>query len=175
MFKRNAVLKLGVLVIVALMLASIPGVSMAHDPSHDSVVPLTEIAISGPIKTPAAGMGGLVFINYNGGSEQLNITLQGKEYKVAPEANGAPSFGQIDLAPGTYDYTANVANVGDVTASVDVVAGKVIGLGFVGADPEVVVHNSSREGSDASAHTFLTLKNTKLIVYEGDMTPQVTP
>jgi hypothetical protein len=38
---------------------------------------------------------------------------------------------EINLAPGTYDYTASMGGIGSVTRSVDVVAGKVTSLAFM--------------------------------------------
>lgn len=76
-------------------------------------------------------MGSIVWTNFVGGGNELTIDMSGTLYKVPPEANNIPGRLQIEVAPGTYAYTASVP-FGTVNRTVDVAAGQVIGLGFYG-------------------------------------------
>lgn len=73
----------------------------------------------------------LVWINYVG--DELTIDLNGQLYKVAPPSNDIPGRLQIDVAPGTYRYTASVP-AGSISGELTAVAGQVDGV-TVYADP----------------------------------------
>lgn len=88
-------------------------------------------------------MGSIVWTNFVGGSNELTVDWGGQYYKVAPEANSIPSRLQIDVAPGHYTYTASIPLVGSVSRTVDIVAGRVIGLSFFG-EPETHLPGATR-------------------------------
>jgi hypothetical protein len=93
-------------------------------------------------------------------------------YTVSEETNGIPSRMQINLAPGTYRYTASVPDVGTVNRTIDVAAGQVIGLGFYGGSPTEVVHNHSQSHGDNTKHTDVSYDFKELLVAQEDMTAQ---
>jgi hypothetical protein len=175
MFKRNLLLKIGSLMIAGSVLAVSPSIMYAHHPEKDSApIPFSQLPAATTIARPPAGMGSIVWTNYNGGSFELDVDLGGMRFMVPPEANNAPSRVEINLAPGTYTYTASVAGMNDITRSVDVEAGKVIGLSFYSGSPDLVVHNVNRSHADVGEHTYVTHDDyDQLLVAQGDMTAQV--
>ena len=110
------------------------------------------IHAAGSITLPPSGMGSIVLINYDGGSEELDVNFAGTMYKVPPETNGTPSQIEINLAPGAYNYTASVAgNHTSINNTIDVVAGKVTSLGFV--DNLADIKNGDEGSDDESVHS----------------------
>ncbi len=69
-----------------------------------------------------AGMGALVLDNYIG--EELNVDIGGTLYKVPVDGRL-----QINLDPGTIDYTASVST-SSLNETADIMAGEYTGLGF---------------------------------------------
>jgi hypothetical protein len=132
MVKRNLFLKLGAFMIAASILTGYPALTYAAQGTGSQAVPQT-MAINVWHPAPAkANMGSLVWINYNGGSYELNVDLDGQSFKVAPDANNIPGRTQMDVTPGTHTFTVSVANLGTISQTVDVKAGQVIGLDFFG-------------------------------------------
>ena len=197
MLKRKSLLNFGALLVVVLALASFPAISFARDtdthrdtgnkPDSDNNT-LTQqfaIATSSPLALPSAGQGSLVFINYNGGSEELDVTVQNMLYKVPANVNGQHTWFQVFLAPGTYDYTASVPGAQNAqTNSIDVVAGKVTQLGFVVDGTQTLVkvsdnhtsHEDKDRGSrdsDSGPQTVTTIIPGRLLEYTTDITAQV--
>jgi hypothetical protein len=182
MLKRNLLLKYISLVLAVLMLVG--SASLVYAAEGDFAP-----------AAPPAEMGSIVFTNFNGYGGQLTIDMQGGTYvidKSGPEdtstfvvssanfytvpeaANAGPGRMQIDLAPGTYNYTANVANLGSVTGSIEVMAGQVTGLSFYGGDAKTIVHNhSAQEGEDNPQASFSSTVFTNLLVAQEDLTPQI--
>ncbi len=110
------------------------------------------IHAAGSTTMPPTGMGSVVLINYDGGSEELDVNFAGTMYKVPPETNGTPSQLEINLAPGSYNYTASVAgNHTTINNTINVVAGKVTGLGFVDNLPDI--QNGDENSDDESVHS----------------------
>jgi hypothetical protein len=154
MLNRNALLKFASLAVIALMTAGSPAFVQAAGPAASA---------AGSIALPPAGMGSILLINYDGGSEELDVNFAGTMYKVPPETNGIPSQVEINLAPGAYNYTASVAgNHTTINNTINVVAGKVTSLGFVdnlpdvqngdkGSDDEVVTSENATGDTDAQA------------------------
>ena len=181
MLKRNLFFQIAALLLVGVMLIGLP--ASVYAAQTDTWRP----------SQPPAGMGSIVWTNFNGFGGQLTIDLQGGTFVVdnrgkltndfvvssvnnyiVPEAtNSIPGRLQVNLAPGTYNYTANVANVGSLNGTIEVKPGQVIGLSFFGGDPKVVVHNHSSQNSDDHQHSFTTTVFTKLLVSQGDLTPQL--
>lgn len=190
MLKRKGLFSFGLLLIVVLALASFPAISFARDKDtlpdrgEDTLSQQLIMAASSPLALPSAGQGSLVFINYNGGGEELDVTLQGMLYKVPAETAGKPTWEQVFLAPGTYAYTASVPGAqNDQTNSIDVVAGKVTQLGFVLDGTQVKVseaedshHDKDKSGDrddDAGVNTVTTIIPGRLLEYTTDITAQL--
>jgi hypothetical protein len=180
MLKRNHLFQFAALMLGAILLAGLP--ASVYAAQTDTWQP----------SQPPADMGSIVWTNFNGHGGQLTIDLQGGAFAIddsgdetsewvissvdfytVPEAtNEAPGRLQVDLAPGTYNYTANVANIGSTTGTIEVVAGQVTGLSFYGGEPRVVVHNHSPQEGDDDQSSFTTTVFTQLLVAEEDLTPQ---
>jgi hypothetical protein len=174
MLRKNLLAKFGALMIAALVFAGSPTFIYAHHPEKDTVpIPFSQLPPATTIALPAAGMGSIVWTNYNGGSFELDVDLGGMRFKVPPEANNVPSRVEINLAPGTYTFTASVAGMNDISRSVDVVAGQVVGLSFYSGSPDIVVHNVSRSHASADEHTFVTQNDyDQLLMAQQDLTAQ---
>lgn len=157
MLTKNLFFKFVALLLVALTMVGLPTSSYAA--GNDAWQP----------KLPPAGAGSVVFINHIGQGGELTLDLGGTIYTVSEKANDIPGRLQINLAPGTYAFTANVPNTGVANRTVEVVAGKVTALNFVGDDPALVVHNSS---DNSQRHTSRSYKNTELVVVYDDLTNQ---
>lgn len=78
---------------------------------------------------PMAGLGSIVWVNHSG-QDELTVDLAGQLYKVAPKVNDIPGRLQIDVAPGTYRYTASVP-YGSLNGEITVVAGEVTGINII--------------------------------------------
>ncbi len=174
MSKTRVLPKFAMLMIAALVFIVSPSIMYAHHPERETApIPLSTLPPANTITLPPAGMGSIVWTNYNGGSNELDVDVAGTRFMVPPEANNTPSRVEINLAPGTYSYTASVPGMtNDISRSVDVVAGKVTSLGFYSANPGIVVHNHSRNQGD-DEHGFVTRDDfEKLLVTEEDLTAQ---
>ncbi len=137
MSRKYILLKVASFAVIGLMTAGSP--ALIH-------------AAGSSIALPPAGMGSIVLINYDGGSEELDVNFSGTMYKVPPETNGAPSQIEINLAPGSYNYTASVAgNHTTINNTINVVAGKVTSLGFV--DNLADIKNGDEGSDDESVHS----------------------
>jgi hypothetical protein len=173
MLKRNLFLKVAPLLAVVFVLAAMwAPATYAHTPEgSDTVARSVGTGNTGAPTMPQPGWASIVWINHNGGSDELTVDFQGVYYTVAPKSGDAPGHVQLFLQPGTYSYTASVADVGSVTRDIQVTAGQVIGLGFIASDPQPVNHNSSVEDGD---RTFVTIDNfDNLSVFEEDLTGQL--
>ena len=110
MVKKNLFLKFGAFMIAVSILTGYPALTYAAQGTGGQAVPQT-MAINAWHPAPAkANMGSLVWTNYNGGSYELNVDLDGQAFKVAPEANNIPGRMQTDVTPGTHTFTVSVAN-----------------------------------------------------------------
>jgi len=173
MLKRNLVLKLGTLMIAVSALAATFTLIYAHKKDDDTTVAPIVLANAAQIARPAAGMGSIVWTNYMGKGDELFVDLAGTQYAVPEETNGIPVRGQISLAPGTYNFTASVPNVGSVTRSIDVAAGHVIGLSFFLGSPNLVNNNHSLQTGDVGQHSYITFSDyDQLLMVQGDLTNQ---
>ena len=112
----------------------------------------------------ASGQGSVVWVNYYGDSD-LTIDLAGTLYKVPPQTDGIPGRLQIDLAPGTYNYTAS-APYGSVNGQVDVIPGAVVGLNVTADVPEPIDYDL---GDEYEGPQPITLK-----LSEEDLTAQAS-
>lgn len=130
MLKRKLFLKFGTFMIAALILTGYPALTYA---AQGTAGVTQTAAINVWYPAPAkANMGSLVWTNYNGGSYELNVDMDGQAFKVAPDANNIPGRMQMDVTPGTHTFTVSVANLGAISQTIDVSAGQVIGLDFFG-------------------------------------------
>jgi hypothetical protein len=156
MLTKNFLFKFVALILVVLSLVGLPAGSYAA--GNDTWQP----------KLPPAGLGSVVFVNHIGQGGELTVDLEGTIYTVSEKANDIPGRLQLNLAPGTYAFTANIPNTGIASRTVEVVAGKVIALNFVGVGSQLVVHNSG----DSDKGTSRSYKNTDLTVVYDDISNQ---
>jgi hypothetical protein len=78
MIQRNVLLKVASLLVVVLLSAGLPAASYARGlDRRDTLAPVVEIGTSAPIMLPSAGEGSLVFMNFNGGGDELTVDLLG--------------------------------------------------------------------------------------------------
>ncbi len=132
MFKRYFFLKVGVLLmLVTLMIGAGPTVTYAQQGPAKAVANAAAASQAWHPAPAKAGLGSLVWINYNGGGDELTVDLAGKLYKVSPDANGIPGRLQIEVAPGSYNYTASTP-FGAISRTVELSTGQVMGLSFFG-------------------------------------------
>jgi hypothetical protein len=141
MLNKNLLLKVSSLLVVGLMVASpafakSPKDSKSEGRLEDST---EQSAIwgtgnTGALALPAAGMGSINLINYDGGGEQLTVDFNGIDYAVpASPLGGSGIWNHVEfsVAPGTYNWTASVmGNDTVVNGTISVVAGKVTSIGF---------------------------------------------
>jgi hypothetical protein len=158
MFKKNVWPRVIPLLIIVSAVAAFPALAASPKSEHTVTGNYAVYGTGnmGALVLPPAGMGSIALINYDGGSEQLLVDVNGVDYVVPPAVNGTPNHVEINLTPGTYDYTASVVGIGTVARSVDVVAGQVTSLGFV--------NNPDQYHTSASAGA--------LLYFQGDMTAQ---
>jgi hypothetical protein len=156
MLPRNLLFKFAALLFVAVLLVGLP--ASVYAAQTDTWQP----------NQPPAGMGSVVFITHIGQGGGLTVDLAGTIYQVPDKANDVPGRLQINLAPGNYAFTTSALGLA-TTHSVDVVAGKVTGISFSGANPQLVVHNTS----DEDKATTQSYKFTDLAVVFEDITNQV--
>jgi hypothetical protein len=158
MLPRNLLFKFAALLLVAVMLVGLPATIYAAQ--TDAWQP----------NRPSPGMGSVVFINHIGQGGALTVDLAGTLYQVPDKANDMPGRVQINLAPGTYAFTADAFNFA-TSRTVEVTAGQVIGLNFLGVGSELVALNSNEE-KDENAHDSRIFKFTDLGVVFEDITNQ---
>ena len=159
MLTKNLFFKFAALLLVALTLIGLlPARSFAA--GNDTWQP----------DLPSTGLGSVVFINHIGQGGELTLDLNGTLYTVSEKANDIPGRLQLNLTPGTYAFTAHIPGTGIANRTVEVVAGKVTALNFVGVGSQLVVHNNSDESDDKS--TTRSHKNTDLAVVYEDITNQ---
>ena len=156
MLKRNFLFKFAALILVAVMLAALP-ISI-YAAQTDEWQP----------SRPPPDMGSVVFITHIGQGGGLTIDLDGTVYTVSDKVNDIPGRLQINLAPGTYAFTASALGMA-TTHSVEVMPGQVIGLNFMGVGSDLVVHNTSDE-DEATTQSY---KFNDLAVVFDDLTGQV--
>lgn len=159
MLKRNLFLKFGPFMIAALLLTGYPTLTYAaaQDTGGQEVTQTAALNVWHPARAKA-NMGSLVWTNYNGGSYELNIDLDGQSFKVAPEMDGTPVRLQMDVAPGTHTFTVSVASVGTINRTVDIKAGQVIGLDF-SSKIDVPSHGAGHRGDHPLGTTGLATAN----------------
>lgn len=175
--------------------------------SGSAIISQAPVANSWAPARPAAGMGGIVFLNSFGNGAPLTIDLQEGTfatdnngnldtnqflvssdhlYSIPQATNAGMGRLQLALAPGSYNYTASVPNVGTVNGTFQVAAGHVMGLSFYGSDVKTDVNNHSDRKNDNSKtdknkngknendeHTTSSTVFTKLAVGVQDLTAQV--
>ncbi len=169
MFNKNLVLKVTSLLAVGLMLASAAGISYAAGPKESENTKDRDNLVSsavfgngnmGALALPAAGMGSIELINYDGGSSQLTVDFNGIDYVLPPSAQGGSGVWnhvEFSLAPGTYNYTASVTgNETILNNTITVWAGKVTSIGFYD-NPEITrgkdESDDSKEVKSATSET----------------------
>ena len=196
MLKRNLLLKCSAVMLAGLLLAGTPALMYAAQGATTGSATKAQTAVVAnewhPGR-PAAGMSSIVWTNFNGNGAQLNIDLERgnlvavrenkqnthqfivdsqSSYIVPTAANSIPGRLQINLAPGSYNYTASAPDIGTVNGSFEVKAGQVIGLSFYGGEPKTIVHNHSQSHGDNTKHTSESIVFTKLLVAQEDLTAQ---
>ena len=194
MLKRNLLLKFSSLMLATSMLAGTPAIIHAAQGTTGGAAASQTAAVNEwhPSR-PATGMGSIVWTNFNGNGAQLYVDLQKgnlvavredkqnthqfivdsqSSYTVPTAANSIPGRMQINVVPGTYNYTASVPDVGTVNGTFEVKAGQVTDLSFYGGDPKTIVHNHSQSHGDSTKHTSESIVFTKLLVAQEDMTAQ---
>ena len=192
MLKRILLLKFSSVILAVSLLAGIPAISHAQQPAGGQEMTQAAANEWRPGQ-PAEGMGSTVWTNYNGNGGQLFIDLQKgnlevvrehnrnteqfiiasqNSYTVPTAANDMPGRLQIDVVPGTYNYTASVPDVGTVNGTFEVKAGQVIGLNFYGGEPKTVGHHHGHSDDDSAQHAAERIIFTKLLVAQEDMTTQ---
>ncbi len=183
--KKNALLKLSTVLAAGLfILGAAPAITQAAQ-LNPGLATSEVTAVASPTwypVRPQAGMGSIVWTNFMGGGNELDVDLGGRIYKIAPETNAIPSRLQTTLAPGTYTFTASIADIGSVNRTVEVKAGQVIGLDFYGK-ADIPSHGQgnnedhssgpgrarNRDGHNSNAHI---LRFTELLMSQEDLTAQ---
>jgi hypothetical protein len=173
MLKGKLLSKFGALMIAVSLLAISPvAVNIAQAAGSATA---TQPATAWAPAPPAPGMGSLAVINFNGKGFPINLDLNGTTYTVPEEANNVPGRLQIDLAPGTYSYTASSGNLNDVTRTVDIGTGQIISLSFYQTNPGLIrMHHSTSEAHSAHGTNsyYETSDHNELVVAQGDITAQ---
>jgi hypothetical protein len=193
MLKRNLLLKISSLMLATSMLLGAPAIIHAAQGTAGSSAASQSVANEWRPARPAAGMGSIVWLDSFGSGAPLTLDLQrgnlvstrddhknthefivdSENVYTLPEAtNDGMGHLQLNLAPGTYNYTASVPNVGTVNGTAEVKAGQVTGLTFYGGDPRTIVHNHSQSHGNNTKPTSESIVFTKLLVAQEDMTAQ---
>jgi hypothetical protein len=172
MLNKNLLLKVSSLLVIGVMLVGTPALALAHEPKSQEVT--GDFAVlgtgnTGPLTMAAPGMASVVMINYFGSGRSLYVTLDGKRYEIPAQAGASANHSQIQLAPGTYAFTASVPDVGDVTRSIDVTAGSVTGLNFYGGSPE----NLLESGDDGGNRPGPAIAFKDLLFAQSDLTGEI--
>ena len=142
MSRRNLFLRFVSMLAVASATGLLPAMAYAAGPSA-------------AITKPPAGMGSVVLINQDGGSETLSVNLGGTTYTVAPQGGSGSNQVEFNLAPGSYTYSASVPGISAINKSVDVVAGKVTSLSF--QDNTADDLNGSQDSDDVAQTQLVTV------------------
>lgn len=108
------------------------------------------------------GQGSIVWINHSG-DDELTVDLAGQLYKVPPQRNGIPGRLQVEVAPGTYSYTASVP-YGSLNGQVAVVPGEVTGVNIIPGIREEPIYEVGEK---------VEIPPVDLSVYQEDLTNQV--
>lgn len=98
------------------------------NPFAESVQPQAVMDTWQPAPPPAS-KGSLVWINHSG-QDEVTVDLNGQVYKVPPKTNDIPGRLQVDVDPGTYQYSASIPS-NALSGEVTVTAGEVIGLSVI--------------------------------------------
>jgi hypothetical protein len=172
MLNKNLFLKVSSLLVIGAMLAGTPALALAHEPKSREVT--GDLAVlgtgnTGPLTKAAPDMGSVVMINYFGSGEPLFVNLDGKRYEIPAQSGASANHAQIQLAPGTYSFSASVPGIGDVTRSVSVTAGSVTGLNFYGGSPKTLLVSGDDGGNKPGpAITF-----EELLFAQSDLTGEI--
>jgi hypothetical protein len=173
MLNKNLLLKVSSLLVIGAMLAGTPALALAHEPKspHEVTGDLAVLGTgnTGPLTMAAPSMGSVVMINYFGSGESLFVNLDGKRYEIPAQSGASANHAQIQLAPGTYSFSASVPGIGDVTRSVNVTAGSVTGLNFYGGSPKTLLVSGDDGGNKPGpAITF-----EELLFAQSDLAGQI--
>ena len=142
LLKKNLVLRLVSALAAASAVGLLPAASYAAGPSA-------------AIAKPPAGMGSIVLINQDSGSETLTVNLNGTAYTVAPQGGSGSNQVEFNLAPGSYTYSASVPGISGINKSIDVVAGKVTSLSF--QDNTADLANGDNDADDVAQTTLIAV------------------
>jgi hypothetical protein len=142
MLKRNLLLRTVSALAVASAIGLLPAFTYAAGPSPAPTL-------------PPAGMGSIVLINLDGGSETLSVNVGGTPYTVAPQGGSGSNQVEFNLAPGSYSYTASVPGVTGITNSINVAAGKVTSLSF--QDNTADIQNGDQDADDIATTQLVTV------------------
>ena len=172
MLNKNLLLKVSSLLVIGAMLAGTPALALAKPPKYSEVT--GDFAVlgtgnTGPLTLAAPGMASVVMINYFGSGEPLFVDLDGKRYEIPSQSGASANHAQIQLAPGTYSFSASVPGVGDVARSVDVTAGSVTGLNFYGGSPETLLVS----GDDGGNRPGPAIVFEELLFAQSDLTGEI--
>jgi hypothetical protein len=173
MLNKNLLLKVSSLLAIGIMLAGTPALALAHSPkeAHEVTGDLAVLGTgnTGPLTTAAPGMASVVMTNYFGSGQSLYVTINGVRYEIPAQTGAFANHSQIQLAPGTYAFTASVPDVGDVSRSVDVTAGSVTGLSFYGGSPKTLLES----GDDGGNRPGNVIAFEDLLFAQSDLTGQI--
>ena len=152
MLNKNLLLKVSSLLVIGVMLAGTPALALAKPPKGTEVTGgfgVTGSGNSGALAMPAPGMASVDLINYFGAGGELTVDFAGVTYEVPASLNGGNqqwNHLQINLPPGTYNYTASVTgNDTVINNTITVEAGKVTSLGFYANLADTLHENGDNE------------------------------
>jgi len=172
MLNKNLLLKVSSLLVMGAMLVGTPALALAHSPKKGDEVNESVVlgyGNAGPLTAAAPGMASVVMINYFGSGEALFVELGGKRYEIPAQSSASANHAQIQLAPGTYSFSASVPGIGDVTRSVDVTAGSVTGLNFYGGSPKTLLES----GDDGGNRPGPAITFEELLFAQSDLTGEI--
>src|SRR5262245_48658464 len=158
MLTKNFLFKFATLIFITLLLVGLP--ASLYAAGNDTWQPTL----------PAAGKGSVVWTNHFGQGWEFFLDLEGSLYKIPEKSNDIPGRLQLDLAPGTYTYTASVPGVGSATQIVEVKPGRVINLSFAGRVE--IKENNHRNDDDEEKFAVEPLTYDQVLVYQEDVTNQ---
>ncbi len=108
------------------------------------------------ITKPPSGMGSIVLINQESGSETLTVNVNGNTYTVPAQGGSSANQVEFNLAPGSYTYSASVPGIAGINNSFTVTAGMVTGLTF---QPNAADDMNGAQDADDVAQTQLVTVN----------------
>ena len=158
MLTKNLLFKFAALMFITLLLVGLP--ASLYAAGNDTWQP----------SLPPAGQGSVVWTNHFGQGWELFVDLEGSLYKIPEKSNDIPGRLQLDLAPGTYTYTASVPGVGAATQTVEVKPGRVINLSLAGRVE--IKENNHRNDDDEEKFAVEPLTYNEVLVYQEDVTNQ---